>query len=120
MDLLAATRAGPATMAIAAMVLNAKRRNAQLERSLIRLPSEGSRAETKYECSLSSVRNGSERIREKERKSGGVRKANNYYTDGGRDGRTDADERRRMKERFGRKYSEQQAREGGPEEAGRE
>ena len=41
---------------------------------------EGSRAETKYEL---SVRNGSERIREKERKSGGVRKANNYYTDGG-------------------------------------
>ena len=64
---------------------------------------------------MSSVRNGSERIREKERKSGGVRKANNYYTDGG------TDERRRMKERFGRKYSEQQAREGGRrEEAGRE
>ena len=51
---------------------------------------EGSRAETKYEL---SVRNGSERIREKERKSGGVRKANNYYTDGGTDadGRTNND-----------------------------
>ena len=64
-------------------------------------------------CS-SSVRNGSERIREKERKSGGVRKANNYYADGGREGRADDG---RMKERLGRKYSEQQASEGGRQRA---
>ena len=61
-------------------------------------------------CSLSSVRNGSEWRNKGGRKSGGVRKANNYYADGGRDGRME-------EERFGGKYSEQQAREGGSERA---
>ena len=61
-------------------------------------------------CSLSSVRPKWQWRNKGGRKSGGVRKANNYYADGGRDGRME-------EERFGGKYSEQQAREGGSERA---
>ena len=55
-------------------------------------------------CSLSSVRPKWQWRNKGGRKSGGVRKANNYYADGGRDGRGRMEE-----ERFGGKYSEQQA-----------
>ena len=74
--------------------------------------SEGSRAETKYEL-LVVVRPKWQWRNKGGRKSGGVRKANNYYmpTEGGTDGRT----RRMEEERFGGKYSEQQAREAASE-----